>query len=242
LTENPIVIDDEDGDPIDLDPGLGSENTDGDAGGAAQMGEVVANSELDDASISQDDDRSAIAISASFSPEIPESDSGAMLDEEGQLHPPVQGDSIASSYGKRSRGLSGSDRPDGRGSDWVFDVFAEDDGGTEGDGSPASKRARSSPHPSEVTENKPSPAALVAGKDAQMPSSAHGDRSPRDDQRYEVHQVVGESGSEYEVTVLTKMWLPKTSVGLKLVRKFRAEQRATTRGRTRRSSRLQNRG
>ena len=100
MEENPIVIDDdEDGDTIDRsnhtshqmainDLGVGSKNTDRDADDAAQMGEVVVNSELDDASMSQDDDRSVIAISA-FSPEIPESDSGAMLEGEGQLHPSV---------------------------------------------------------------------------------------------------------------------------------------------------------
>lgn len=152
----------------------------------------------------------------------------------------MQEDFIASSSDKRSRSLSGSGRADGRGSDWVFDVFAEDDGETEGDGSPVSKRARSSPRPSEATENKPPPAAAVAVKGVQMPGSAHGDRQPRDDQEYKVHQIVGESGSEYEVTAFTKIWLPKALVGPKLVRKYRAEQRVATRIPTRRSSRLQN--
>jgi hypothetical protein len=95
-------------------------------------------------------------------------------------------------------------------SDWVFDVFAEDDGGTEGDGSPASKRGRYSPRP----------LAAVAEKSAQVPSSAHGDRPPQGDQVYEVHQIVGESGLEYKVTAFIKIWLPKVSVDLKLVRKY----------------------
>jgi hypothetical protein len=73
-----------------------------------------------------------------------------------------------------------------------------------------------------------------------MPGSAHDDRPPRGDQEHEVHQIVGESGLEYEVTALTKIWLPKASVDSKLVRKYRAEQRAATRVLTRRSSRLQN--
>jgi hypothetical protein len=228
LTENPIVIDDEeDGDPIDRfnhtshqmtvnDPGVGCENTDGDASDAAQMGEVVANSELDDTSMSRDDDRSAI-VTFTSSPKIPGSDSGPTLEGERQLYPLVQGDSIASPSGKRSRSLSGSDRADGRGGDWVFDVFAEDNGGTEGDGSPSSKRSRSSSPPSNAAENGP----------------------PRGDREFEVHQIVGESGWEYEVNALTKMRLPKASVDLKLVRKYRAEQRAATRVRTRWSSRLQ---
>ncbi|ERF68056.1 hypothetical protein EPUS_09456 [Endocarpon pusillum Z07020] len=147
-----------------------------------------------------------IATSGPFSPEIPESDSAATWDEE------MQGDPTTSPSGKRSRSLSGS----------------EDDGETEGDGSPSSKRARSSLRPSEVTENQPRP--------------AYDDRSPPGDQEYEVHQVVGEWGSGYEVTALTKIWLPKASVHPKLVRKYRAEQRAATRVQTRRSSRLQNRG
>ncbi len=93
-----------------------SENTDGDAGDAAQTGEFVADFNLD-AVISQGDDRSVIVTPTSFSPEIPESDNGATLDEERQLHPSVQGDSIASPPGKRSRSPSGSGRADGRGSD-----------------------------------------------------------------------------------------------------------------------------
>ncbi|KAF7503592.1 hypothetical protein GJ744_003575 [Endocarpon pusillum] len=125
-----------------------------------------------------------------------------------ELYPSMQGDSIASHSSKRSRSLSGSGLTNGRSNDWDFDVFAEDNGGTEGDDSLVSKQARSSPRLSEATENKASPAALVVEKDAQMPSSVHSDRSPRGDQRYEVHQVVGESGSEYEVTVL--LWFEQT--------------------------------
>jgi hypothetical protein len=90
----------------------------------------------------------------------------------------------------------------------------------------------------EVTEKQPRPAAAVKG--VQMPGSAYDDRSPPGDQEYKVHQVVGESGSGYEVTALTKIWLPKASVHSKLVRKYRAEQRAATQVRTRWSSRLQN--
>ena len=218
------------------DPRVGDENTDGDADVAVHTGEGVNNSDPDDAAIPRSNDRSAIATSTFFSLEILKSDNGATLEEERQLHSSVQGDSIVSLPGKRSRSLSGSNRADNRGSDWVFDVFVEDDSGGEGDDSPSSKRARSSPPPSEVTENQPRPAAAV--KSVQMPGSAYDDRSPSGDQEYEVHQVVGESGSGYEVTALTKIWLPKASVHPKLVRKYRAEQRAATRVRTRWSSRL----
>jgi hypothetical protein len=51
----------------------------------------------------------------------------------------MQGDPIPGPSGKRSRSLSGSGRANDRDSDWVFNVFAEDDGGTEGDGSPSLK-------------------------------------------------------------------------------------------------------
>jgi hypothetical protein len=59
-----------------------------------------------------------------------------------------------------------------------------------------------------------------------MPGNAYDDPSSLGDQEYEVHQVVREWGSGYEVTTLTKIWLPKASVHPKLVRKYRAEQRA----------------
>jgi hypothetical protein len=66
---------------------VGSESTDRDAGSAAHVGEVVVKSDLNDDATLQYDDRSAIAILTFFSPGIPESDSGAILDEEGQLYP-----------------------------------------------------------------------------------------------------------------------------------------------------------
>jgi hypothetical protein len=121
-------------------PGLGCENTDRDAGGA-YMDKVVANTDLDDAAMLQCNNHSAIATSTSFSPGIPESDNRTILDGERQLHSSLQRDSIASPSGKRSRSLSVLERAKGRGSDWVFDVFAEDDSATEGDGLPSLKRA-----------------------------------------------------------------------------------------------------
>jgi hypothetical protein len=81
---------------------------------------------------------------------------------------------------------------------------------------------------------------VVAVKGVQISGSAHSDGLLRGDQGCKVQQIVGESGSEYEVTALTKLWLPKASVDAKLVRKYRAERRAVTRVRTRWSSRLQN--
>jgi hypothetical protein len=189
------------------DPEVEGENTDRNAGNIAYTDKSIADSDPDDIAILQGDNRLAIAISTSFSPEIPESNSATTLDEKRHLNPSVQGDPIPGLSVKRSRSLSGSGRADGRGNDWVFDAFCEDvgedAGGTEGDGSPPSKRARSSPPPFKVAENRPSPAAAVVVKGVEMDGSAHGDRPPRGDQEYEVHQIVGESGLEYEATAVS---------------------------------------
>ena len=177
--------------------------------GSARVDEIVATSDLDDAATLQSDNHSAIARSTSFSPEIPKSDNRITLGGERQLHSSLPGDSIPSPSDKRSRSMSGSERVDGRANGWVYDVFAENDSGTKGDGSPSSKRAQSSSCPLEAA-----------------------DQPPRCDQGCKVHQVVGESVLEYEVTAFTKLWLPKASVDPKLVRNYQAEQRAATRVRT----------
>ena len=70
----------DDGDPTDCfdhtlhqttvdNPGIGDQNTDRDAGDAAYVGEVVTDSDLDDAAILQCENRLAIAISASSLPQ-----------------------------------------------------------------------------------------------------------------------------------------------------------------------------
>jgi hypothetical protein len=251
LTENPIVIDNDHdgGDLMDRsnhtshqmavnDLGSEDKNIDGDIGAVIHMGEGVAGSGLDDAATPQGDDRFAIATSASFSPEIPETDSVVTSDDEGQVNPSVQGDPSLSPSVK-SRSTSGPGRADGCGSDWVFDVFA-DDGEAEGGGPSPSKQVRSSSPSLKAVENRSLPTFALVAEGVQVAGSAHGDRPPGFDQEYEVQQIVGESGSEYEVTAVTKIWLPKASVDSKLVRKYRA-QRAATRVPTRRSSRLQNR-
>ena len=60
------------------DLGLEGENTDGDADDVTYMGEGVIDSDPVDATTPQGDRRSAIATSASFSPELPESDCAAI--------------------------------------------------------------------------------------------------------------------------------------------------------------------
>jgi hypothetical protein len=69
------------------DPGVADENTDEDADIAAHTGEGVANSDPDNAAMPQSGDRSGITTPTFFSPEIPESDGGATLEGERQLHP-----------------------------------------------------------------------------------------------------------------------------------------------------------
>jgi hypothetical protein len=130
----------------------------------------------------------------------------------------VSEDSIVIPSGKQSRSISGSDRANGCGSDWVSDVFAENNSGTEGDGSRSSKRFRSSSRPLGAAKNRPLVAAAVKG--VQVSSNAQGDQASRDGQGCKIYQIVGESGSEYEGTALTTTWLPQASVDPKLARKY----------------------
>jgi hypothetical protein len=61
------------------------------------------------------------------------------------------------------------------------------------------------------------------------------------DHEWQAQRIAGEqqttSGLEYEVSVQKTLWLPRVAVDTKLVRKYRGEQRAATRVRTRWSSR-----
>jgi hypothetical protein len=64
-----------------------------------------------------------------------------------------------------------------------------------------------------------------------------------DDHEWQAQRIVGErqtpSGLEYEASVEKTLWLSRAALDVKLVGRFRAEQRAATRVRTRWSSRLQ---
>jgi hypothetical protein len=100
----------------------------------------------------------------------------ATLDKKRQLNPSVQGDLIPSLSGKRSHSLGRSDQAEGRGNDWVFNIFTEDDGEAEGDRLPPLKRARSFPSPLKAAENKALPAPALTVKGVQVPGSAHGVR------------------------------------------------------------------
>ena len=166
MTKNFIVIDDdENGDPTNRfnytshqitvnDPEIRNENTDEDVDVVAYTSKDVVNFDLNNTTMSQSNDHSVIVTSTFFSLEILENDSEITLEEERQLHPSIQEDFIVSFSNKRSHSLNESDRVNDRDSDWVFNVFVEDDNGTEDDGSSSSKRVRSSTHLSEVIENQ----------------------------------------------------------------------------------------
>ena len=63
---------------------------------------------------------------------------------------------------------------------------------------------------------------------------------------WQAQRIIGErqtpSGLEYEVSLEKTLWLPKATLDTKLVRRYRADQRAATRVRTRWPSRLQEAG
>ena len=67
-----------------------------------------------------------------------------------------------------------------------------------------------------------------------------------DDHEWQVQRIVGErqtsSGLEYEISVEKTLWLPRATLNTKLVRRYRAEQRAAIRVCTRWSLRLQRAG
>jgi hypothetical protein len=97
----------------------------------------------------------------------------ATLDKKRQLNPSVQEDLIPSLSGKRSHSLGRLDQAEGRGNDWVFNIFTEDDGKAEGDCLLPLKRARSFSFPLKAAENKALSAPALTVKGVQVPSSAH---------------------------------------------------------------------
>jgi hypothetical protein len=66
-----------------------------------------------------------------------------------------------------------------------------------------------------------------------------------EDHEWQAQRIVGErqtpSGLKYEVSLEKTLWLPKATLDTKLVRRYRAEQRAATRVRMRWSSRYRKR-
>jgi hypothetical protein len=107
------------------------------------------------------------------------------------------------------------------------DVFAEDENGLVNNGQPPAKRPR----------RASSASSSVRPEDPNRKEEMSGDHE------WQAQRIVGErqtpSGLEYEARVEKTVWLPRAALHTKLVRRYRAEQRAATRVRTRWSSRLQ---
>jgi hypothetical protein len=110
----------------------------------------------------------------------------------------------------------------------VFDVFAGDENGLVNNGQPPAKRPRR------------------ASSTSVRPEDLNRKEEMLDGHEWQAQHIVGErqtpSRLEYEVRVEKTVWLPRATLHTKLVRRYRAEQRAATRVRTRWSSRLQERG
>jgi hypothetical protein len=116
----------------------------------------------------------------------------------------------------------------------VFDVFAKDNDGLVNDGQPPAKRRRrasyaaSSVRPGEVW----TPLVVASPHDAGLYTDLNRE-GMLDDYEWHAQRIVGErqapSGLEDEVSVEKTLWLPRAALDVKLVRRFRAEQRAATR-------------
>lgn len=124
----------------------------------------------------------------------------------------------------------------------VFDVFAADD--EDDDGGLPSERQRP---PKRFLRDSPSFTGIgevqtPLVKSLQCVAGLHTDANHEEDpsnghREWQAHQIVAErltaSGLEYEVSVQKTCWLPKAMPDIKLVKRYRLEQRIVTRVRTR---------
>jgi hypothetical protein len=124
-------------------------------------------------------------------------------------------------------------------------VFAEDDDGLASDVQPRAKRRHQASSASSVrTGQAPTPLVVNLSHDVGLENiSDLNQEETLDGQAWQARRIIGErqtpSGLEYEVSVEKTLWLSRATIHSKLLRRCRAEQRATTRIRTRWSSRLQ---
>jgi hypothetical protein len=131
----------------------------------------------------------------------------------------------------------------------VFDIAAEDDDGLVSDVQPPAKRRRraSSASSSVRTEQALTPLVVNLSHNVGLEKVSDLNREETlDDREWQAQCIIGErqtpSGLGYEVSVEKTLWLPRAPIHTKLVRRYRAEQRAATRIRIRWSSRLQRAG
>jgi hypothetical protein len=126
----------------------------------------------------------------------------------------------------------------------VFDVFAEDDDGLIDDGQPPAKRWRraSSTSSSVHTDQARTPPVVNLPHGVELHADSTREEETMEGHEWQAQRIVGErqtpSGLGYEVSVQKTLWLPRAALDTKLVRRYRAEQRAATRIRTRWSSRV----
>jgi hypothetical protein len=132
---------------------------------------------------------------------------------------------------------------------FVFDVFAEDDDCLVSAVQPRAKRRRRASSASLWVRTGQAPTPLVVNLSHDVGLEEVSDlnwEETLDGHEWQARRIIGErqtpSGPEYEVSVEKTLWLPRTTIHNKLVRRYRAEQRAATRVRTRWSSRLQGAG
>jgi hypothetical protein len=131
---------------------------------------------------------------------------------------------------------------------FVFDVFAEDDDELVDDGQPPAKRRRRASSASSSVRSEQARTLPVVNLPHGVELHAGFTRKEEtmEGHEWQARRIVGErqtpSGLEYEVSLEKTLWLPKATLDTKLVRRYRAEQRAATRVRTRWSSRLQGAG
>jgi hypothetical protein len=138
------------------------------------------------------------------------------------------------------------DGTDKRPRPFVFDVFAEDDDELVNNGQPPAKRQRRASSSSVRTEQARTPPVVNLPHDVELHADFTRKEETMEGHGWQAQRIVGErqtpSGLEYEVRLEKTLWLPKATLDTKLVRRYRAEQRAVTRVRTRWSSRLQETG
>jgi hypothetical protein len=145
-------------------------------------------------------------------------------------------------------GRAVDDGTDKRPRPFVFDVFAEDGDELINDGQPPAKRRRraSSDSSSVRTEQARTPPVVNLPHDVELHAGFTRKEETMEGHEWRAQRIVGERqtpwGLEYEVSLEKTLWLPKATLNTKLVRRYRAEQRAATRVRTRWSSRLQEAG
>jgi hypothetical protein len=99
----------------------------------------------------------------------------------------------------------------------VFDVFTEDENGLVNNGQPPAKRLR----------------RASSASSSVRPEDLNRKEEMLDRHEWQAQHIVGErqtlSGLEYEVRVEKTVWLPRATLHTRLVRRYRAEQRAATR-------------